>query len=307
MYLSARSKHVSTVCFSLLVFCLPMDTWADSLTISTSEDSFQLYEPIILNLTLHLDPPYQIILDDPLEATRQQRRLIGRFEAELRDGNETLCSTLLSGAPFTPLRNGQTDFHVTALGCLGTQKSAAPRNEFFFWDRPGKFILVVRDPLGGMESNEIAIEFTEPENDDAAELFRSGRLDTLMLIHQQYEHSEAAVPIFEKLAEDFPDSAFGKYARMSLALRRADPESWLPRRSEMDSGKFQALAADLKEAISLFKPGHPLRNRALFHLARVQPATGTESIFEQTLRQLSSETHDEYWIHTAQWNIRDRH
>ena len=103
--------------------------------------------------------------------------------------------------------------------------------------------------------------------------------------------------MFEQLAKEHPDTVYGKYARMGLAFLRA--EGLRNRRVKAEPGTALALAKDLKEVITLFEPGHPLRSRALWHLARTQRAPTVPGDPEGTIRQLLAETNDGQMIREA--------
>ncbi len=295
MQMDQRAIHLSIVVSILLEVLSGTVAQADSLVAAIPASSLELYEPIVLDLTLELSTPY-VYGADPVEATGQLRRIKHRLVAELREGDETLCSALLYGGQFAPLRDQQTEFHATVVGCLGIKRRNAARTECVFWDRPGNYILVVRDRDSALMSNAIAITITEPEERKPAHLFQTGGVDTLSLVLVQ-PYGENAVPTFRTLAAKYPGTVYGKYARLALALRRA--EALRSRRVKAAPGTYPGLAKDLKEASTLFEPGHPLRSRALWHLARTQRSPSVLGDPKETIRQLLTETHDGQMIREA--------
>lgn len=269
----------------------------DSLTAESSKDTYYLFEPIVVNVRLHLDEPFVRVRDDPLEATRQRRRLRRNLDAELRDGQDVLCEAALS-TKFDAREDHAMDLYSTGVGILGEMMRDGDDVVFRFWATAGDYTLVVLDRDHRLESNEVSISIVAPEGDavPASELFRSGGLATVPAL-VGIEYGEKVRPVFEQLAKEHPDTVYGKYAKVGLALLHA--EALRNRRVKAEPGTYPALAKDLKEAITLFEAGHPLRSRALWHLARTQRAPTVAGDPEETIRQLLSETNDGQMIREA--------
>ena len=90
---------------------------------------------------------------------------------------------------------------------------------------------------------------------------------------------------FERLAEDHPDTVYGRYAKIALALRPLEL-SRHPGGAIHEAALLVTIAQRLEEAIRPFPAGHPLRNRGLLELARLQrnPRVGGDAV--QTVQLL---------------------
>lgn len=280
--------------------------WADSLTVEPLQNTYYLFEPIAVRVTLQLDEPYVRAPNDPVEASRQWRRIKRRLILELRKDDMLLCTALLTGNPFVATASPSTEFHDTLLGCLGVKTCTSPEYQFAFWDEPGAYVLIVRDPESGLQSNETNITIVKPEAAEAvpATLFASGGLSSLLLLIDK-QHGEEAIPTFERIVKDYPQSIYGKYAKTCLLLRRLErlsPTNTAPPARDL----WPALVAELKDAATFFDAGHPLRSYALLHLARLQRALGANSKSEDTIRILLAESRDGYFVREANGLLRAR-
>lgn len=286
-------------CLPALVGAFPWTAaFADSLTVELVKDTYYLFEPIIVNVTLHLEEPFVKVRDDPVEATRQDLRLRRHLYVQVEDGQGTACEIWL-GRVFHATESIQRDFQATIFVLVGTMMGPQRGESVFrFWKTPGNYTLVVVDRDNRLESKEVPITILAPEDDaiTASELFQSGGLATWLGLYAG-EDGERAQPLFERLAREHPTTIYGKYARMALALLRAD--NLRNRRVKAEPGTYPGLAKELKVVITLFEPGHPLRSRTLWHLARTQQAPSVAGDPEETMRQLLGETNDGQMIREA--------
>ncbi|MGB2985948.1 MAG: hypothetical protein WBE26_08695 [Phycisphaerae bacterium] len=271
--------------------------FGDSLSATSLKHKYCLFEPIVLNVTLHFTEPFVRVQDDPVDAARQQRRLTRKLTAELRSGDVKLCEAFLSGGQFDGVVDRGHQFHATVYGCLGTEVHGKPQSQFLFWDRPGKYVLVVRDQDNRLESNEISLEIIEPSDSKAAELFASGGLDTLSLLLIQ-KYGQDMITVFETLGNDYPQTVYGRYASTCLVLRRFETTRQAHAPKD-DIELWSSLARDLEKAVGLFPPSHPVRNRTLLALGYVQRARGFRTVAEETIMQLLTETTDGSFVRMA--------
>ncbi len=251
-----------------LVFCLTLiapHANGDSLTANVCKESFLLYEPLAVEVTVHLEEPFRPGADDPREAARQLRRLRRRFDIVLQDpNNKMVCKGLLCGAEFVPTDGPASEFTTSGLAFPQERDRGG---DFVHSEHTGAYTLLVRDREYGLESNPIAITVRNPGKTrrEAAEFFRSSFPVALTAI-LEHEGSEETLRRFDHLAREFPDTPYGEYAIVSLALMQykttfaahnsgADPRVWAP------------VATELRKAASVFDGWHPLREKALLDLA----------------------------------------
>ena len=99
---------------------------ADSLQIQSPTSTYELYEPIVVAVELHVDEPYQPDPSDPRTGAQVLRRVTHRrLDAELRDvDNHVLCDrsfALISG--FRPREAGQKVFRASGVVVLGPDQA----------------------------------------------------------------------------------------------------------------------------------------------------------------------------------------
>ena len=287
-----RKLQVTPVWLLLLLGGLPYErALADSLSAESVKDAYYLFEPVVLKVTLRLDEPFVRVGNDPGEASRQARRLRCKLIAELRDVRGPVSEAMLGGGSFDTCEDLGTRFEARTIGVFGEIMREQDEMVFRFWHTPGKYIVVVVDRDHGMVSNDIPITIIAPEGNGipAAELFQSGGLPTLPALHG-LEYGERVQAVFERLANEYSDTVYGKYAKIGLLLRRIEQRRVDGIRAEPEA--LRDLATELRQAVTLFEAGHPLRSRALYYLAGVQRAPGVAGNPQQTIRQLLSETSD---------------
>ncbi|MGB2985612.1 MAG: hypothetical protein WBE26_06985, partial [Phycisphaerae bacterium] len=171
----------------------------------------------MVEVTLHLEEPFRPDVEDPYEAVRQLGRLRRRLDAELRDqNNETVRKGLVCGAEFLPTESPAHDFQACGLAFL---QGPDRKGGFLHSELTGTFMLVVRDRGTGLESNALPTKIVAPTDDGtaAAQVFKDSFPGALMTIVEQKGDKETLVA-FERLAREYSETPYGKYAVVSLAL-----------------------------------------------------------------------------------------
>jgi len=291
-----RPHRIRMLLIAALALLACARTFADGLTATSMKDTYYLFEPITVEVTLSFDEPYVVVRDDPLEGSRQWRKLHRRLELALSEDGETLASGILAGAPFEPASTPATEVHSTLLACLGTKESAKPQHRFTFWDRAGEYTVTVRDNDSGLVSNRMRIRIVRPAVRDriAAELFAASGLDGLLLLIDN-EHGEAAVPVFQHIATEYPDSIYGKYAAMSVTMRSIS-DAFDTSDLGKTAPKWLAACKELRVTADLFDRGHPLRSRALLRLARLQYSGRAYEHAQESIQLLLGESTEGYFV-----------
>jgi len=259
----------------------------DSLAANVYRKSFLLYEPLVVEVTLHLEEPFRPDVEDPHEAVRQLGRLRRRLDVELRDQhNETVRKGLLCDAEFLPTESPAHDFQAGGLAFL---QGPDRKGEFLHSELTGTFMMVIRDRGTKLESNALRITIVAPTEDAtvAAQLFKDSFPGALMMILEQ-KADEKTLEHFERLASEYPETPYGKYALASLALIRWNNT----RREQNDKGGQEIwgpVAADLAKAVGAFDGWHPLRGQALFRLSIAQVMAGNSAEARRTAQMLSTD------------------
>ena len=277
--------------------------WArgDSLAAKLDSDEVLLYEPIIVHVELHLDeaflPPE--MLDDPYEANRQLWRIHRRVNLELRDPGGQKISRAFLLLEFPRPSNPARVVAATGFAFLG--QADTKTNEFHHWAQAGVFTLVVIDEESGLESNEMPITFkiVSGREFEAAQIFKQSGLDGMLaaLLAKQPRRAES-IDLFRRLAEDYPETVYAKYARASLALLRWEDTA----RQHKDKGGSEVWAPvvdELVKASRLFDGAHPLRERVLFRLAQAQLVAGNPSDARRTAELLCTKLPDSEFARKA--------
>jgi len=264
---------------------------ADSLSARPAKDVLEAAEPIILEVSLRLEQAYRPNVEDPPAAAKKAGGLTHRIAAELWDGEQRVASAFIGGVRFVPLEDAEHDLHATVMGWFGIEEPGGGRSRFTFWTVPGRFRVVVKGVESGLEAEGFTIEITRPAEPTAEQLLVSGALDALAVLLLQHKHGELAVPTLEHLADEFPDTVQGKYARGALAIRRAAKL----RTALLTAGASTSrdnLAKELEDAAATFENGHPLRVRALLELAHALLGTNERDRAVETARQVLAEAQD---------------
>lgn len=257
----------------------------DSLAAAVYKTSFLLYEPVVVEVTLHLEKRFRPNEKDANEADKQLRRLRRRLDVELRDQhNETVRKGLLCGAQFLPTESPAHDFRAAGLAF---PQSPDREGGFLHSELTGTFILVVRDRGTGLESNALPIEIAAPTEDarPPSELFKESFPGALMMILERKGDKET-LAVFEHLARDYSDTVYGKYASVSLALLRWK-DTFRQHNKTGGSEVWGPVTRELEKASTVFEGAHPLRERVLFDLARAQILAGQSSEARRTVEILS--------------------
>jgi hypothetical protein len=262
----------------------------DSLRARVYQDSYLLFEPLVVEVTLHLDEPFMPGMEDPYKALEQLRRLHRRLYVELRDNEgEKASKTLLCGAEFLPSEDRRSEFRTTGLAFPQTPDRGG---DFVPWEGTGSFLLVVRDYEHRLESNAMPVSIRSPAGSEgqAAQIFRKGSPEVAKALLQS-DGGNSARGVLERLAHEYSDTLYGKYAFASLALIRWNNT----RREHNDKGGQEIwgpVAEELAKAATAFEAPHPVRARVLFELARAQGLAGHRSEARRTAETLSSEFPD---------------
>lgn len=276
----------------LTLFASGSTACGQELIASLSRDSYELYEPVVVNMTLRFDDPPGMNADLVQEPILVQRQLPHRVVAELRDSDGVLAIAILGGGGFSPAFESSSVFRATFYGCFGTKVFMRDHVEFVFFDNEGSYTLVVRDRDNGWASEGIPIAFNRPANQQAADMFRKDGVDTILLL-LDLELGAKAMNAFQTLAHDFSDTTYGKWSRLVLAMR-AGRGSYKPRGRAKPTNVIER---ELVDALSVFPKGHPLRCRALLELVQVQVALGSDAEARETTGQLLKESRDGALLH----------
>jgi len=238
----------------------------DSLTVSVYKDNYVLYEPLVVDVVLHLDDPFMPGMDDPDKALEQLRRLHRRLYVELRNHNgDKMCKALLCGTEFRPTEEPCSEFRATGFAF---PQAPERTGEFVPWEATGPFLLVLEDYERVLESNSILVSISPPSGSAmrGAQIFRQCGADMLApLLGKQLRHAESQ-ELLRRLAVEYGDTAYGRYAMVSLALVRYT-STFAEHNNKGGASVWDPVVADLAKAVEAFSGWHPLREKALFHLA----------------------------------------
>lgn len=178
-----KKRPPFSACLLVLVtVCSYSSTFGDSITVESLQDSYLLFEPIVLNMTLHLGEPFRSAQQRPQKASQQERRLERELVIQLRNGDSTLCETMMGTIRFAPTADEATEFHASTIHLIGTINIVHGREAaFVFWDTPGNFVLAVVDRDHQLESEGIPIGIVAVGGRvrAAADLFRAGGFATM--------------------------------------------------------------------------------------------------------------------------------
>jgi len=259
----------------------------DRIESSAYSPEYLLYEPTVFEVRLILDEPFVIDPDDPEESLRQLRRLHRRFDAILLRSGATVQEFWLTSPDFQ--REDAIDGRLCAqvMGFVG--KSDKRGQTFTHFEEPGIYEIVVRDLEHGVESQAVGVRLRAPVGDEipAAQLFKKSFPGALMMILKQ-KADEKTIGCFERLASEYPETLYGKYAIVSLALIRWK-ETFRERNIKGGAQVWGPVAAELTKAAATFDGPHPLRGQALFDLARAQVWAGQATEARRTAQTLSTD------------------
>jgi len=251
---------------------LTQETSGDTLVIRLHKEKVLLYEPLVVEVTLNLEEPFRRTVDDPHEADRQLHRLRRRLYAVLKDADdEALCKGLIGCLAFTPTEEPTSEFEDTGLAFL---QSPNRKGGFLHSERTGTYTLVVRDRERGMESNAVPITIVAPRGEEvgAAEVFTQNSAKVARAIIEPGAQG-SVVPSLARLASEFPETPYGKYAIASLALRHFEV-TMAEHNIKGGAAVWSPIAAELRKAASRFTGRHPLREKVLLDLATAYAYAG---------------------------------
>jgi len=247
---------------------------ADSLRAEVLKCSFLPYEPVAIHVDLCFDEPVLVdFAEDPEEAEKQFRRIPRRLNVKLRDEQGTEVSeSLLFGAEFTRPERGHPAKEFSACGLAFFEVLKMAKGKAWELD-PGHYTIVVSG-AGRLQSGAIAVELVAPEGKEleAAEAFRANFPGGALIILAQ-EDQTGAMSSFEDLARDYPETIYGKYAIVSLALMRFQ-DTVAEHSDKGGAVVWEPVARELAAAEKLFTGKHPLREKVLFRLAQVRVVCG---------------------------------
>jgi len=285
-------RYDRTLVFSFLGAALvctsPNVAAAESLRADVAKATFLLYEPIAVHVTLNLDEPIVVNWEDPHEAQRQLGRLPRRLRIELRDQDEAKVSeTVLIGTEFMRLEESSKEFPTSGLAFFRMPKN---RGDVTPALEPGDYTIVVLDYSNRkLKSNTIAVELVAAQGRDllAEELFRLSLPDGIVVINGQ-EVDAAVMNCVEELARDYGETVYGRYAVVGLALIRFQ-ETFAEHNIRGGAAVWEPVARELAAAEKLFTGKHPLREKALFDLARAHAISRDYARTRQTLAALKKD------------------
>jgi hypothetical protein len=261
----------------------------DTLSITVPKGELEVYEPVVIDVTLTIDPPMRPVTRDSALANREARRLRPRLYAELWRDGACVAEALLGGGAFEPGQIAEDRVVATLLAVFGEKSNAVPSREFVLFGQDRQFSLRVSDRDNGLESNAVLITYTPSRVSDAAEIFASCGVDTLALLLLD-KHGDASIPSFRDLASRFPDTVYAHYARAAIALRTVTQETraaW----GNSPTSRLGEMAGELRSAADSLEAGNPLRNRILLEISRL-PASASNASPADARRELLSESRD---------------
>lgn len=269
---------------------------ADSIKASSLRFQYQKYEPIVVSVTLTRDAH----ADDPAApiASGESKAIPCHLDAELWNQRERISTALLGGGGFGRVERRGRVHTATMIGLLGTLVRQGNDSAFELWGQPGEYRLVVVDQDRGLRSEPVRISILEsdPELADAAELFASGGIRLLMAF-QSAEHINDASELLTRLDKLAPNSAFGNYAGVLLALGKCENRHPRPGPPHPICGPEDL--GELDHRAREFPVGHPLRSRALLTVAERAGGVGTEKLQDGAIRELTNESTDGLFRNSA--------
>ncbi|MCP4593104.1 MAG: hypothetical protein GY842_20405 [bacterium] len=139
---------------------------------------------------------------------------------------------------------------------------------------PGRYTLVVVNWKTQVRSNGVGVEIVAPKGREskAAKVFRSVLQGGARMILEQKEVASVTTS-FEELAQTYPDTTYGKYARVALALTRFE-KAWVKHRHDGGIAVWGPLLKDLERVETVFTGEHPLREKLLRDLAYARLSCG---------------------------------
>ena len=269
----------------------------DRIEASGYSAEYLLYEPIVLEVRLILDEPFVIDPDNAEETLRQLKRLHRRLDAVLLRRGDAVQEFWLTSPEYE--REDAVDGVLCAqvMGFVG--KSGKRGQTFTHFEEPGVYELVVRDSERGMQSDPVSVVFRAPARDEipAGQLFKDSFPGIITTILKGKTNPDTRKR-FERLAERYPDTPYGKYATALLA-KVTYTSTLAAHRNEHAATIWQPVVDALSKATTIFGGRHPLRGELLFSLARAQVSRGDLRSARQTLEVLSGDFTDGNWAEKA--------
>jgi len=259
---------------------------ADGLVARVERAVIEVGEPIVLDLVLRLENPLRTASNDPRQVTEEATRLKHHLVAELWNDTGRVATAFIGGTRFLG-EDGATEAMASIVGWFGNEEPAKPRSRFTFWPVPGDYHVMVKSEDGGLKASEFMLKIVPPRVPAATDgLVRDG-LDALALLLLQHEYGASAVPAFESISREFPDTIPGQYARAALALREGIwSRRGLVQHSVVDA---ELLDTDLQKAAESFRQGHPYRTHALYERAWLLAGNGQTELAVEVARQVIKE------------------
>ena len=287
--MSRSQQKIAIISLSASIFSCACSSVAvaDSLRAVILKGSFLPDEPLAIEVTLCLDEPVVVdFIEDPQEAEKQLRRLRRQLHVELRDQDgSTVAKSFLFGVEFLQPKDPSKEFSTSALAFWAMpieRRKGAPILT------PGNYVVVVFDRGHGLESNEVPLEILAPrrKEQEAAELFRASLPGGALVILEQKDVA-AALSRFQELARDYPETVYGKYARVSLALM-CFKETRAEHNIKGGPAVWNPVVNDLVGVKTLFTGRHPLREMVLYHLTSALVFSGDYAGARKSLAALKS-------------------
>jgi len=269
----------------------------DRIEASGYSAEYLLYEPIVLEVRLILDEPFVIDPDNAEETLRQLKRLHRRLDAVLLRGGDAVQEFWLTSPDYEREDGVDGELCAQVLGFIG--KSDKRGEAFAHFEEPGEYEIVVRDSERGVESEPVSVLLRAPARDEipAAELFKDSFAGVITAVVKGKADADTRRR-FERLAEHYPNTPYGKYATVLLA-KVTFGRTLAVHRNEKGATVWQPVVDELRKAASVFAGRHPLRGELLFSLARAQVSRGDLRSARQTLEVLSGDFTDGNWAEKA--------
>lgn len=297
------------ILFVIALHCtLSYSTNADSLSATLHTSTVLPYEPIQVLVTLHLDGPLTSFNEDARQASLDRLHLRDQVQGViLRNGMEECRFLLYPVEPFA-IVDGSDRSYVAPF--CGTPYSFDEGNKReILYARPGEYAFVVH--WLGTDSEPALLRIRRPEGGEmrASEIWSGSGLAGILPMLLEQKGDEQVVERFRKLAKDYPDTPYGRYARAAMGLwelkklkdqidrrntlkayqqvresnykdrqdvqfaieyLRSHPEEVEWLESQPAEPDWKPILAALSDGANAFGPGHVMRQRVLFKLAAAQ-------------------------------------
>ncbi len=259
---------------------------ADSITVTLAHNEVLQCEPVVLNVGLQLDEPLRDA-GDPASQIAQDARLRRKLRGRLQRDGADVCSFPLLGGEFIACDQSRQRFQATFVTMI-TYRPVPKERQHRYWDEPGHYSLVVSDVEHDLNSGNARLTIAGASGSaaDAKRLFQVGEAQVAaMQMILEHRGDTETIGAFERLAELYPETPYGKYAQVCLSLRTWEQTSET-HGSKGGDAVWNPVASKLIASARLLDVGNPLRQEAMLQGARAQGYAGAYGQARDTLNAL---------------------